>query len=185
MKWTFNQNCQLIIEEFFTKGEYENILYVVVKNDKIIDYINNPSESFWSVDIDSDGLYTIFVLKTNLSEQDLQKELQNWVAFRKKVESPGNSIGDWEHVDNAFSLCYLRKCTFELEKQSIREFLYECGNKKTIERSTRDILLIALFVLEKLVCENKYQEALSIIEQLGSCANMCNNEQLKKCNCNG
>jgi hypothetical protein len=102
---------------------------------------------------------------------------------------PNNSIGDPQISEEIFSICHLRKCVFAYEKQAIEEFLSTCNkkncNKRSSQQSTRDILLMSLFVLEHLICEEKYNEAKRIVEQLGSCGNLCNTQTLKSCCCNG
>lgn len=164
MNWHFNQNCELVIDDIPTTGTIE----VLVKDGNI-----------WATAIDreipltvkvDDGLYEYYQLPSNTAEPI-------------KVEE----LGDPQ--DRIFSICNLRKCTFAHEKQAITEFLSTCTkrncNKKSSQQSTRDILLISLFVLEHLICEEKYNEAKRIVEQLGSCGNLCNTQTLKSCCCNG
>ena len=102
---------------------------------------------------------------------------------------PNNSIGDPQISEEIFSICHLRKCVFAYEKQAIEEFLSTCNkkncNKRSSQQSTRDILLMSIFVLEHLICQNKYNEAQRILNQLGSCSNLCPNTITKTCDCNG
>lgn len=165
MNWHFNQNCELVIDDIPTSRTIE----VLVKDGNI-----------WATAVDreipltvkvDDGLYEYYQLPANTAEPEIKVE---------ELEDP---------QDRIFSICNLRKCTFAHEKQAITEFLSTCTkrncNKKSSQQSTRDILLISLFVLEHLICEEKYNEAKKIVEQLGSCGNLCNTQTLKSCCCNG
>lgn len=168
MNWHFNQNCELVIDEIPTKGG-GHIIEVLVKDGNV-----------WATAVDreiplivkvDDGLYEYHQLNLNTTEPEIKVE---------ELEDP---------IEKIFSICNLRKCTFTHEKQAISEFLSTCTkrncNKKSSQQSTRDILLISLFVLEHLICEEKYSEAKRIVEQLGSCGNLCNTQTLKSCCCNG
>ena len=164
MNWHFNQNCELVIDDIPTIGTTE----VLVKDGDI-----------WATAVDreipltvkvDDGLYEYYQFP-NTNKPEIKVE---------ELEDP---------IEKIFSICNLRKCTFTHEKQAISEFLSTCTkrncNKKSSQQSTRDILLISLFVLEHLICEEKYSEAKRIVEQLGSCGNLCNTQTLKSCCCNG
>ena len=68
-------------------------------------------------------------------------------------------------------------------------FLSVCNkkncNKKSAQQSTRDILLISVFVLEHLISRHRYSEAETILDSLGSCKNICGDSITKTCCCNG
>lgn len=168
MNWHFNQNCELVIDEIPTAGT-THVIEVLVKDGDIWATAVDRTISL-TVKVD-DGLYEYYQFESDTTEPEI------------KVEE----LGDPQ--DRIFSICNLRKCTFAHEKQAITEFLSTCTkrncNKKSTQQSTRDILLISLFVLEHLICEEKYNEAKRIIEQLGSCGNLCNTQTLKSCCCNG
>lgn len=168
MTWHFNQNCELVIDDTPEIGS-THVIEVLVKDGNI-----------WATAVDrtipltvkvEDGLYEYYKLYPETDNPEI------------KVET----LGDPQ--EKIFSLCNLRKCTFAHEKQAITEFLSTCNkrncNKKSSQQSTRDVLLISLFVLEHLICEEKYNEAKRIVEQLGSCGNLCNMQTLKSCCCNG
>ena len=179
MNWTFNQNCQLIIEELPDKRSFSHIIEVVFfPNDSYTTYVDrNAGEPI--VESIKDGLHIYRYLLTNDNPSDIDIS---------KIPCYSNSDGGWTHEEEIFSICHLRKCAIAQEKQAIEEFLSTCHkrncNKKSSEQSTRDILLISIFVLEYLISENKYLEAERILESLGSCEDLCYNN-IKTCNCNG
>lgn len=188
MNWTFNQNCQLIINDL--PDHQYNLLEILVNESEGTFFTQfNRSESTWSIDIPLDGLYTMYILDTQRTQEDLDKELKKgWFKFKDWVNSPDHSVGNLELVDEVFSICKLRKCAIIQEKQAIEEFLSICNktncNYKSDQQSVRDILLISIFVLEHLIQQRKYSEASQIIDALGSCKTVCTNTINKNC-CNG
>ena len=170
MNWHFNQNCELVIDDIPTPGTKDHVIEVLVKDGNIWATAVDREEIPLTVKVE-DGLYEYYQFESDTAEPKIKVE---------ELEDP---------KDRIFSICNLRKCTFAHEKQAITEFLSTCTkrncNKKSSQQSTRDILLISLFVLEHLICEEKYNEAKRIIEQLGSCYNLCDTHTLKSCCCNG
>ncbi len=106
-------------------------------------------------------------------------------ALINHVNSSANST-DFKKKD-IFSICKLRNCTIELEKESIHNFInhhkeYSC--KKIKGQSTKDLLLIAVFVLENLIVKGKYLDATMIVESLSTCDTLCKSNKSQTCNCN-
>lgn len=189
MKWVFNQNCQLIIEDWDVETGYDNVFEIVVHmSSGKFGIFKNRTETKQVVDIEYDGLYNIYVVKTNHPIDNLEKKLKGtWDSFREWLKSEEGEIFELEGpVEQIFSICNLRKCAIALERESIEEFLSTCGKKncntRTVKHYTRDLLLIAIFVLENLICQGKFAEAENIIESLSSCGTICGN-QIKSC-CN-
>ena len=179
MKWTFNQNCQLIIDETLNKGNKQHSIEIII-------YPNNACEVYTDrtskivLDLPEDGLYIYKYLLTDTNPS---------IIDIATIPDASNSIGDWTGIEEIFSICHLRKCAIAHEKQAIEEFLSTCHkkncNQKSSMQSVRDILLISIFVLEHLIYQNKYSEAQRILDQLGSCGDLCKDTITKKCCCNG
>lgn len=128
-------------------------------------------------------------IPTNRSVVDIKELLSKGAdSFLKYVADPSNSFGP-SIEEEIFSICNLRKCALAHERQAIEEFLSVCNkkncNKKSSQQSTRDILLISVFVLEHLISRHRYSEAETILDSLGSCKNICGDSITKTCCCNG
>ena len=189
MNWTFNQNCQLILDEIPDKGENENVVEILFgKQDGSFKYfINRISPLIY--EIPQDGIYKYICLPTDKSISELKSLLADADSFLQYLASPANSFGFPSNEEEIFSICHLRKCAIAHEKQAIEEFLSTCNkkncNKKSSQQSVRDILLISIFVLENLIARQRYSEAEDILERLGSCGNLCKDVITKTCCCNG
>lgn len=169
MNWYFNQNCELVIEDLPKENKSGlHTIEILVKNGEVWATAVNRNESL-VVSVE-DGLYKYYIIYESSENPDIDV----------------SQLGDPE--ERIFSICNLRKCTFMHEKQAVMEFLNTCRkrncNNKSPQQDTRDILLISLFVLEHLICEEKFEEAQRIVDLLGSCGNLCNNRTLKSCCCN-
>ena len=166
MNWHFNQNCELIIEDLPDKTELEHSLEILVGPDEnIITYEDRTVRIAEPV---VDGLYTYYLYVS---------------ANPMTVDSVKNE--DPKIKEEIFSICNLRKCTLELEKQTIENFLCKKVCKRSEFQTTADILLMSLFVLENLICKAKYNEATDILNALSSCGSPCRNINSNTCNCNG
>lgn len=182
MNWSFNQKCQLIIEPISSNNSH-TVEIIIAPNGECVK--TNTGEDRWIdrnetlvVDIIVDGLYKHFILHTDSDPDTIDLN---------SINSASDSIGPWVQ-SNIFSLCKLRMCTFAYERQSIEEFLSICHKKncgkKSEQHYVRDLLLIALFVLEHLVQLEKYEEAERILQGLSSCENLCKDTLTKNCCCN-
>lgn len=160
MNWTFNQNSQLIIEDIPVQAAPYVYEYLIKDGNVWASAVNR--EIPLVVDVE-DGLYSYFVFYGD----------SNFKLDEQSLEHPNAEF---------FSICNLRKCVFEHEKQSIYNFLNTCSKKNCNTKSNQDILLIAIFVLENLINNGKYSEATKIVNALSSCSNLCT---VKTCNCNG
>lgn len=189
MNWTFNQDCQLIIDELPIINDNSNVVEILFgKYDGSFKYfINRKSPLIY--DIEQDGIYKYLCIPTDRSISELKNLLLDPDSFLQYLVSPANSFGFPTIEEEIFSICHLRKCAILLEKQAIEEFLSTCDkkncNKKSSQQSTRDILLISVFVLEHLIARHKYSEAENILERLSSCKNICEDSITKTHCCNG
>lgn len=191
MEWNINQNGEVVITQLPEKGEYSHVLEFIAStvNPSVYKAYVNRTETL-VFKLPDDGLYKHYILLSNRSEEELYNICKNGLdEFLKIMNDVDNSIGYPEEELDIFSIHNLRQCVIKLEKQSILEFIQmykgrKCQNS-TNDKSVRDMLLIAIFVLENLLCQEKYTEAQMIVDGLSSCAPLCNINKLLTCNCNG
>ena len=179
MNWTFNQNCQLIVDDILDKNGHTHSIEVIICPDGTYEvYIDRTDRIV--LDLSEDGLYMYKYLLTNTNPETIDITT---------IPDANTSVGGWTDSEEIFSICRLRNCAIAHEKHAIEEFLSVCNkskcNQKSSLQSTRDILLISIFVLEHLICQEKYEEAKRIVDQLSSCNNLCKDVFTKKCCCNG
>lgn len=179
MNWTFNQNCQLIIDNILDRGGHPHSIEVIIcPNGAYNIYVDRNEKII--LDLPEDGLYLYKYLLTDTDPSTIDITT---------IPDANTSVGGWTGQEEIFSICNLRQCTITYEKQVVEEFL-STSNKstckqKSMHQSTGDILLISIFVLEHLICQKKYYEAQRILDRLGSCGDLCKDTITKKCCCNG
>ena len=185
MNLNINQKCQLIVSgnwdvANFNSNNQDKIELLVYDDDYSIYKIekNRSSETLvW--DLEKDGRYLYFQI--NLRKDIDTVDITNPNSIIAHLESPTNST---DYIaKEIFSICKLRNCTIQLEKESIHNFIKNPCTK-TKDQFHRDILLIAIFVLENLIAQERYAEASMIVDSLSSCGTLCKSES-KTCNCNG
>lgn len=87
-------------------------------------------------------------------------------------------ILDYYYVTEIFSLCLLRKCVVNFQREVLYESLRNCNlapcikNNSSVNRTERDFLFVALFILENLIGVGNFDEAQRIFEQLENCNNL-------------
>lgn len=175
-----NIKCQLIIEGLPEKVDGFKKIEVILHNEQLDNFavIVDRTEVDWTYDMPSDGLYIYY-------EIDWPEDESIPNDFIGYMMSDLSKLTEWERLKH-FSICKLRHCTMELEKEMIYDFISNCNSnncdKKSSEQYARDILLIGIFVLENLICQQRYSEATMILDSLTSC-NLCKDSITKKCNC--
>lgn len=190
MELNINQNCQLIVSGEWDvanyNSEYQNKIELLVYLDNYDIYkieVNRDSSNNIVWDLEKDGRYRYFQINLSKSEEiDLNPE-----SIINHLSSKTNST-DYV-VKDIFSLCKLRNCTIQLEKESIYNFIHNYKGdscKKLKNQPIKDILLISIFVLENLISMEKYTEAEMILESLSTCDMLCKSytSPSTSCNCN-
>ena len=149
-----------------------------------------------------DGLYVYYIIKTT-DETDLDEtytglyfnskdsniyynkeivkdltQLIEIIPFLKTDEG----VSDWTK-DEIFSICYLKKCLLELQKKSIASCKYNSCRKEDSAKQDRDFLFISIYLLENLICNERYGEAMDIVKSLEGCNLNCNPSAKTRCNC--
>lgn len=174
MELKTNSKCQLILDgEMPTSG-----LEVIVYGDNYTVVQRNTSETnYWSFDMPEDGLFQYYVLQLNENE-----ESNDILKYIQEIESTP--------VSEVFSICKLRNCLLQKEKNYISSFLHGCKtsgncNKTNKESLERDFLLSTIFVLEHLICTGQTTDALRILKNVSSCTICSDNKTTNSCRCNG
>jgi len=175
MNISIDSKCKIKITECLEVGESETKLIFLKKNDshwEIFEY-----DKDYRPTLNHDGLYECF-------EKNFEKELA-----KELLTVPLKEIEEHFKVGSVtkkfFSICNLRKCVLELEKRTLLNSI-NCNSKThSEEKKLRDLLLIAIFVLENLICdEARYSEAEEILDAMWSdCGHLCSKITNNTCNC--
>lgn len=158
-----------------------------------------------------DGLYIHYCIKTYDSE-NIKQEIENGFEglyfdsdknvllfkntpvtdYRQLAKSLPLLMNEKEGVldyseNYAFSICKLRNCVVSLQKKSIGELSRTYCKKATEIEKMRDFLFISIYILENLICQERYTEALDILSSISRCGYLCESKSSRKsnCNCNG
>ena len=115
-----------------------------------------------------------------------KKEVSNITELVPYLQISSGSI-EYDEIP-IFSVCKLRKCVMKSELESMRNCLNKnskCASQK--DRQNKDFLFISLYILENLICQERYSEATNILERIASCSTICNDSKYndRKCSCNG
>lgn len=191
------------------KGVY--VEFLVSSNTKIKDTIVISKErGFYTFPIPNDGFYIYYCIKTVDSEQitDLIKEgfdglyydvTTNNLIFQQKpvtdyeklISALPTLLNEKEGVSDyiekyAFSICNLKKCLIELQKESVNK--YNSCDKMNELIKLRDLLFISIYVLETLIYQERFSEAMDVLNSINACNSFCTNIPIKSksnCNCHG
>lgn len=125
------------------------------------------------------------ILKINGYELDA-RDLADAIA----ITSNANILGGAErYSEEIFCMCKLKKCLLELQKKVFQDMLKNCGTRscKVNEyKSQRDFLFIAVWLLEHLAQEGKWEWVKALFEHLQTCGSICDGLlKSNKCGCNG
>lgn len=170
MKLSTNSKCQLILD-----GPKPEVgLEVIVYGDKYTVIEREDESDTFFFDMPEDGLFQYFVLEFTEEPEDVLEYI------REKSILPEAQV---------FSICKLRKCLLEKEREYISNFLHGCSTNSHCKTSdnenvTRDFLLSTVFVLEHLICAGETTEALRILKNIQSCT-LCSDGKSTNCGCNG
>lgn len=180
MKIKTTSDCKLILEGAPKSGK-EILLY---NYEEVISIDREDDSNVYTYKMEKDGLYQYFVL--TFSEEEQPEDLVDYINDYKIDPE----VTDSDTPAEVFSICHLRNCLLEKEKEMINSFLKDCGGKakcnSSSDKSPNDFLLVSVFLLENLICRGNYQEALRILEGISGCNGVCGEKSnTKKCNCCG
>lgn len=181
MKIKTTSDCKLILEGAPKSGK-EILLY---NYEEVISIDREDDSNVYTYKMEKDGLYQYFVL--TFSEEEQPEDLVDYINDYKIDPE----VSDNNTPLEVLSICKLRNCLLEKEKEMINSFLKDCGGKAkcsstSSDKSINDFLLVSVFLLENLICRGNYQEALRILEGISGCNGVCGEKSnTKKCNCCG
>lgn len=142
---------------------------------RILVYNHNKGGIYW------DGTTLKYGMEKLLVE-DLDSYLQH--------PSVAHSLGILDYIQpiSFFSICNLKKCVMELQKNYINNQLVWCNSRmcKQTDEEEFKFLFISVNLLEKLIECEKYHQAEKILNSISTCTSICSNIKYnKKCNCHG
>ena len=176
MKLKTTSDCKLILEGVPEKG-----LEVLLFNYNDVIVINREEDEkpdTHTYNMDRDGLYQYYVL-------DIEEPVDLIEYINKYKEDP--EVSGKEPLE-VFSICKLRNCLIQKEKDTINSFLKNCNTNiycDSTSNSVNDFLLVSIFLLEHMICRGNYEEAIRIIESISTCNICADLLSNKKCNCCG
>lgn len=170
-----------------------------IDNNKTI-RVSNKNEYYY-YELPQDGLYVYHKLKIfnkEYVEEDyigLCYDSINGKLFFKGVELK-DIFEILVYLDNAeygiieyikapiFSICKLQYCLKELQKKSMIQCKKGLCDEFDSDRKMRDLIFISIYVLENLISQERFGEALEIIKSLSTCVPICKNISITKSGCN-
>ena len=98
-------------------------------------------------------------------------------------------------IEDIFSICKLRNCLLKLQKKYICKHIQNCHevicDDEDQLRTYRDFLFVSVYMLENLICQQRYIEALTILSKISTCNPICEeldttstSNPVNDCNCN-
>lgn len=159
---------------------------------------------FYIQSLPKDGLYIYYCIEV-VKKNDIDESYEgiyydatsNCLRFKDKIISEYESLvellptlmtkqaGVLDYCEKqVFSICKLRKCVMELQKRTIQECNSRSCKKSAEVKQTRDLLFISIYILETLICQERFSEALDILNSLSTCADICNTSSNKSTSCN-
>ena len=151
----------------------------LIRNSKEVIKINREEVDYWESDGPVKDGYYIYV---ETDKDDITDEMDQVIDVDTDADPSETEL---------FTIVNLRNCLLSYEKSLIGEALCNCVSGSNIvckshnnDKQMADFLLATIFVIENLVCDQRYLEAADIVEKVHNC-NVCqeNNKMIKKCNC--
>lgn len=169
MELSTNSKCQLILD-----GSKPDGLEVIVYNNKYTIIERKDNKDTFYFDMPEDGLFQYFVLEFEEEPEDILEYIQDESICPEK---------------EIFSICKLRNCLLNKEKDYISKFLHGCNTNISCKNSdaediTRDFLLSTVFVLEHLICSGQTTEAVRILNNIQNCTLCSDIKSTNNCGCN-
>ena len=192
MELKLNTKCQLIVDgkPEISNGMHKIELIVLASDPSISLSVMDRTSNFLTYNLPKDGLY--FYYEINCPIGDLEdvshlttENILNRLEINYLEDAPTHSIDYTKQ--SVYSICKLRNCLLSLESKSIEDFANVCNKKNCMKYDvdrTKDLLLTAVFVLENLICQQRFSEADRILEALSSCNSLCNTNITNTCGCN-
>ena len=140
-----------------------------------------------------DGLHVYYIVKLS-EDEDATIKYNNGLYYEGKPINIKEFLDILSNLDSddiedysmrlVFSICNLRRCLVELQRNFNNDCRKGFCNKTDATKQMRDFLFISIYILETLICQERYSEATDILDSLSSCSYICNSVSYKKTGCN-
>lgn len=154
---------------------------------------------YYEVNLPEDGLYIYYKLKI-FNKRYVEKDYSGLCydpineVLMFKNEKLTNILEVLPYLDQGFtleyikvpvfSICRLQNCLMQLQKNSISKCNHGLCDKFDSDKQIRDFLFISIYILENLICEERFGEADDILKSLESCVPICKSISSSKSDCN-
>ena len=216
VKILITTNCELLVSPRNSLSDPGYVYIEFVVADKVDSYktlLISDCPQLYRYYLEKDGIYMYYRLKITtlslLGESDLEDRLYyddnsdklmiglTEVTTSKQLENivdddyPETKFGIIEFVEKpVFSICRISSCLENLQ----RKYIFE-GNPSSIgtqckddsDKVVRDFIFSSVFILRLLIRQQRYEEALRILESIDNCNIVCNNtytSSKNSCGCN-
>lgn len=102
-------------------------------------------------------------------------------------DSPHTTYGISAEIveEPVFSICRISACLENLQRKYIFEYSPKNNCKTNSDKLNRDFLFSSIFILRLLIKQQRYEEALRILESIDQCDGICNSvHTYNSCGCN-
>lgn len=195
-----NTKCELLVSEESDLKDPGYVYLEFLVSDSvssIATLVISEAPSLYRYYFNNDGLYMYYRLKvptkTMLGEENIETRLYfddstnklmigNLEVTRSKQledvvddDSPSATYGISSDIieEPVFSICRISTCLENLQ----RKYIFEGTPKKVCKTESnklfRDFLFASIFILRLLIRQQRYEEALRILDHVNSCDGMC------------
>lgn len=164
----------------------------------------SKDREIYKLQLPKDGWYIYYVIsvldESSVSDDYVDLYYDSTIGklmFKKKAVtniadiipylSISSGVIEYEDI-HVFSLYNFRKCIMKTELNNVHKCNKSSkGCKPEESKSYDNFLFISLYVLETLICQERYSEASDILERLESCGITCDDIKIntQNCGCNG
>lgn len=210
-KILINNRCELLVAsktDLFDKG-FVYLEFLISDNiDAISTLVISKNPEIFKYFLDKDGLYIYYRLKVPVKsklQDDIEESRLYFDDSTDKLMIGAKEVTDSLQLENIindsvkygisdkiveepiFSICKISACLENLQRKYIFERnpdLTGSRCKEDSDKLTRDFLFSSVFILRLLIGQQRYEEALRILESITQCSELCNITTYKtSCGC--
>ena len=161
------------------------VLHIIVPTKEWMNYVRERDESHFDD-------YSLVYFFSNDKFYKFSLGTIEEVSVNEIIEANLDETTCIKNERYTFNLCHLKECFFKLCKYLLDNLPCECTNAKDFKQDilNRDIIWMALNVIQYLLQREQYFKAQSILEQIDTCWGICGNLDKKTilggydCGCN-
>ena len=204
-----NTKCELMVAPISDLSE-EGYVYLEFVDGDDLDLMStltiSHSPTLFKYYLINDGLYMYYRLKIATTELDINTENRLYfdvttqklmigdteVTESKQLRdviddaSPNTKFGVIDLLEEpVFSICKISSCLENLQRKYIFNYNSLSNCKIDEDKNLRDFLFSTVFILKLLLKQQRYEEALKLLQSVNTCE-ICDSYVLNKnsCNCN-